>query len=294
MADVTYQVIWETEPADKAGVKKEDLPKGMQSAGKQREWLKSTEEGRAVFSSLKSMNYDITDVQEEPVYRVKEKGKTKFWVPYGQWYQATGAIGTHTHYALARVEKVQPSAEDIAADLEQHRAEQAAALEQHKAEQQAELERMKAEMELQKQKLAGELELQKLRREMEEMKNQAAGIPSATPGMPSSSGALRTYEVFGLLNGQKVPLAQVAVNQGGRYVQVPGSRVLVGDAPSDGFGLAGVPGAWASLYAGQSPANFGLDADKGVLGHDGTRGWALPASFLSQVFGPNWRSQIYG
>ena len=36
MADVTYQVIWETEPADKAGVKKEDLPKGMQSAGKQR------------------------------------------------------------------------------------------------------------------------------------------------------------------------------------------------------------------------------------------------------------------
>ena len=113
MADVTYQVVWETEPADKAGVKKEDLPKGMQSAGKQREWIKSTEEGRAVLNSLKSMNYDIVDVQDEPVYRVKEKGKTKYWVPYGQWYQATGSIGTHTHYALARVEKVQPSAEDL-------------------------------------------------------------------------------------------------------------------------------------------------------------------------------------
>lgn len=297
MADVTYQVIWETEPADKAGVKKEDLPKGLQSAGKQREFIKSSDEGRAIFQALKGMNYDIVDVQDEPVYRVKEKGKTKYWVPYGQWYQATGAIGTHTHYALARVEKVAPSADELQADLEQHKADQLAELERHKAEQQAQLEQMRGDMELQKAKLQGELEIQKMRREMDEMKAQAAGVPapgSSPAGMPAGSGSLRTFEIYGMVNGQRVPLSQVAINQGGRYSQMPGSRILIGDSPGDGYGLSGVPGAWASLYPGQSPANYGLDADKGVLGHDGTRAWVLPATFLTQLFGPSWRQQVYG
>lgn len=105
---------------------------------------------------------------------------------------------------------------------------------------------------------------------------------------------MQTYEVFGLLFGRTVPLAQVVLNLGGQYYQVPGSRILVGDSPRDGFGLAGMPGAWSMLYPGQSPANFGLDANRPVLGHDGTRGWVLSAAFLMQLFGYNWRGQIYG
>lgn len=74
---------------------------------------------------------------------------------------------------------------------------------------------------------------------------------------------------------------------------VPGGRVIVGEAPGEGFGLAGVPGRWAAFYGGRSPAEFGLDADKGVLGSDGSRGWALNATFLAQVFGAGWRAAIY-
>jgi len=292
--DTTYTVKWETEAAPNAGIKKDDLPKGLENIGKQREWLKSSEEGRAVFQSLKSSGFDITDVQDEPVYRVKDKGKIKFWVPYGQWYQSYHPVGQKTHYALVRVEKAAPTADEIAANLEEHKAQQQAELEQHRSEQQAELEKMKAELQLQKEKLQGDLELAKIRQDMENLKRGAMGAtptPGAVPGAPAG---LRTFEIYGVVNGQPVPLSQVAVNQGGRYVQLPGSRIVIGDVPSDGFGLAGIPGAWASVYAGQSPANFGLDADKGVLGHDGTRAWVLPASFLTQLFGANWRQQVYG
>ena len=73
----------------------------------------------------------------------------------------------------------------------------------------------------------------------------------------------------------------------------PGARVMVGEVPADGFGLAGVPGRWSAYYAGRSPAEFGLDADKGVLASDGSRGWALTATFLSQIFGAGWRAVIY-
>lgn len=294
MADTTYIVKWDTEPANNGGTKKDDLPKGIESYKKQREFLKDSEEGRAVLNSLKSLGYDITDVQDEPVYRVRDKGIYKYWVPYGRWYQSYHPVGNKTHYALVHIEKQAPSAEDLQADIDQHRAEQAAELERHKAEQAAELERMRGEMELQKQKLQAEVEMAKIRAEMDALKSQAMGasVPGATPG--SAPAGLRTYEVFGLLNGQRVPLAQVAVNQSGRYVQLPGSRILVGDSPADGFGLAGVPGSWASLYPGQSPASYGLDPDKGVLGHDGTRGWVLSAQFLSQLFGASWRAQIYG
>ena len=47
------------------------------------------------------------------------------------------------------------------------------------------------------------------------------------------------------------------------------------------------------LIGGRSPAEFGLDADKGVLGSDGSRGWVLDARFLSQIFGSGWRMAVY-
>jgi hypothetical protein len=74
---------------------------------------------------------------------------------------------------------------------------------------------------------------------------------------------------------------------------VPGGRVIVGEQPNEGYGLAGLPGRWSAYYAGKSPVEFGLDADKGVLGSDGSRGWVLTGQFLQQVFGTNWRAAIY-
>jgi len=297
MATKSYQVKYRMElgQGDGYGIAAEDIPKGMDQVGKQSDWIKSTPEGLAVFQSLKGNGFDIVDVGTDPVYKQVQRGETVWWVPYAKYYNAR-AVHYIVRYIPLVVSAAPQSVEDMQADLEQHKAEQAALLEQHKAEQQQLVEQMKADLELQKAKLQGEMELNKLRKEMADLQNQAnGGAPAAPTGYPGAPAAsLRTYEVFGMINGQKVPLAQVAANQGGRYVQVPGSRILVGDAPSDGFGLAGVPGAWATLYPGQSPANYGLDPDKAVMGHDGTRGWVLPASLLSQAFGPNWRSQIYG
>lgn len=112
-------------------------------------------------------------------------------------------------------------------------------------------------------------------------------------GTGTTPGTFRTYEIYGTLNGVKVPLAQVVVNQGGRYVMVPGGVLFVGDNPADGFGLAGIPGRWSTYYGGQSPTQFGLDADRAVMGWDGARGWAVPASTLMQMFGADWRMKIY-
>ena len=78
-----------------------------------------------------------------------------------------------------------------------------------------------------------------------------------------------------------------------RRVVKPGGRVIVGEQPNEGFGLAGFPGRWQMYYGGRSPVEFGLDPDKGVLGSDGSRGWVLNAQFLSQVFGSNWRAAVY-
>lgn len=293
MAAKGYTVKYQMElgQGDGYGVRAEDIPKGMDNLGKQNDWIKSSPEGLAVFQSLKGNGFDIVDVGTDPVYRQAQRGQTVYWVPYAKYYDAR-AVHYIVRYIPLTIAAQVATPEDLAAELEQHKAEQAAILEQHKNEQQALLEQMKSDLELQKAKLQGEVELNKLRKEMADLQSQANG---GTAGVPATGAtSIRTYEVFGILNGQKVPLAQVAVNQSGQYVQVPGSRIVVGDASSDGFGLAGVPGAWPALYPGQSPATYGLDADKAVLGHDGTRGQVLPAGFLMQAFGPNWRSTIYG
>jgi hypothetical protein len=112
---------------------------------------------------------------------------------------------------------------------------------------------------------------------------------------PAPAPTFRTYELFGILNGMNVPLAQVVIcdRNTGRCSVVPGGRVIVGEQPNEGYGLAGLPGRWSAYYAGKSPVEFGLDADKGVLGSDGSRGWVLTGQFLQQVFGTNWRAAIY-
>jgi hypothetical protein len=144
-----------------------------------------------------------------------------------------------------------------------------------------------------------------LKRYEDELARVQSGIDPAAPS-PSGSNpygsipttpapTFRTYELFGILNGSNVPLAQVVIcdRATGRCSVVPGGRVIVGEAPNEGYGLAGIPGRWQQLYPGRSPAEFGLDADKGVLGSDGSRGWVLDSRFLSQVFGTGWRAAIY-
>jgi len=172
------------------------------------------------------------------------------------------------------------------ADEKQQQADEDAAFQKELDEQSKQLER-----ELRKAKL--EAELAKKKAEIEKLKG--GGSTTTSPPMGGGTGTFRTYELFGMLNGMNVPLAQVVVcdRNTGRCSVVPGGRVIVGEQPNEGFGLAGVPGRWQMYYGGRSPAEFGLDPDRGVLGSDGSRGWVLNAQFLSQVFGSGWRAAIY-
>ena len=88
-------------------------------------------------------------------------------------------------------------------------------------------------------------------------------------------------------------MTSAIINNGGRWTVSPGASVMVTQAPNEGFGLGGMPGRWSMYYAGRSPAEFGLDSDKAVMASDGSRGWALSSSLLTQIFGSNWRQVVY-
>ena len=149
-----------------------------------------------------------------------------------------------------------------------------------------ELERQSKDLEKEYRKAKLEADLAKKRAEIDKLRGGA----SSTTTTGSGAGALRTFELYGTLNGAVVPLSRVLVNNSGRYSVVAGGDVMRADSPGEGFGLSGTPGKWAAYYPGTSPASYGLDPDKGVLGSDGSRGWAIPAATLAQLFGSNWRS----
>ena len=153
----------------------------------------------------------------------------------------------------------------------------------------ADLAKRQRELDRDMKKAEAEAKLAEQRAKLDQMRGSSAGTP------PQSSGTFRTYELFGVLNGGNVPLSQVVLCDAntGRCSVVPGGRVLVAESPGEGFGLAGVPGRWSTIYSGRSPTEFGLDADKGVLASDGSRGWVVTAAFLSQVFGAGWRAAVY-
>lgn len=109
-----------------------------------------------------------------------------------------------------------------------------------------------------------------------------------------SATILRTYEVFGKLRGQVVPLTQILSVRSGKKVLKPGAQILLTAEESQGFGLGGEPGMWEDLYPGVSPANYGLDPDSGVLASDGLRGWVMDANYLATIFGADWRRVVYG
>ena len=121
--------------------------------------------------------------------------------------------------------------------------------------------------------------------------------PKAKPKTATPTVRIVTYEVVGMIGGQPVPLTDVVRHVGGSdYELAPGASIAVTDSDEDGFNLAGDPGKWGELYGTQSPAQFGLDRDKGVLFYNGAtgRGQALPAKVLFDWYGPGWRREIYG
>ncbi len=118
-----------------------------------------------------------------------------------------------------------------------------------------------------------------------------------TPVVTQPPPRVRTFEVVGMMDGTPVPLTDIVRHVGGSdYELAPGASIAVADAPEDGFNLGGDPGRWNELYPGISPAQFGLDRDKGVLFYNGGtgQGQVLPARVLLDWYGPGWRREIYG
>jgi hypothetical protein len=119
------------------------------------------------------------------------------------------------------------------------------------------------------------------------------GVYVPPPGQPPGGGVSITYEVYGRIQGRQVPLWKELRFDGVSFHLQQGGRILISHSPSEGYGLGGVPGSWATLYGNRSPADWGLDPDKGVLAFDGTRGFAVPASQLVEIFGAGWRQVVY-
>jgi len=92
-----------------------------------------------------------------------------------------------------------------------------------------------------------------------------------------------------------VPLL-TALQPNGKVLRA-GMRLLVGDAPDDGFGLAGTPGRWRDFYGDRSPTEFGQDAERALMywePRDGQgRGVALTADRLVALFGQDWREKLF-
>jgi len=181
--------------------------------------------------------------------------------------------------------------EDAEAKAEEEKADKEAAAEERRYRK--ELERQKRQMTLELQKAKQEAELAKLRAQIDTAKNGGIVPPQGGGGgVPAGTGATRTFEIFGIVGGRLAPLTSAISSNGGRWTVNQGASVMVTESAGEGYGLA-APGRWAALYPGRSPAEFGQDADKGVLASDGTRGWALPATLLTQIFGTNWRQAVY-
>lgn len=272
-------------PGLEYGFGTEGIPSGARGVGTQREWLQNSPFGPDTRGFLKGMGFDIDDVGEDPVYEVPNEltpSQKDFLVPFGKWKFRGGA--SHVRWTRLRYEQ------DVIA--EQVRSTQLAQDRAKAAEDRLVM--------IQAQAKAAEIEAQIRAKEAQIAALNASGATTTgtTGGVPTTStgGALRTLEVYGSRGGQVMPLMSVLQRtQTGGWAVVPGNSVMVGDAPTDGYGLAGVPGKWSQFYAGQSPASFGLDTDKAVMFWDDAqrRGFAVSAQYLQQLFGSNWRSVVF-
>ena len=183
--------------------------------------------------------------------------------------------------------------EDAQAKAEEAQADREAAAQERQYRK--DMERQKRQMNLELQKAKQEADIAKMRAQIEQLRGGGpaqGGVPPGT-GMPGLPAGIQTFEVFGIVGGRLTPMTSAITNSGGRWTVNPGASVMVTQAPNEGYGLGGVPGRWSMYYAGRSPAEYGLDSDKAVMASDGSRGWALPSSLLTQIFGSNWRQVVY-
>lgn len=112
---------------------------------------------------------------------------------------------------------------------------------------------------------------------------------------PEPDASLRTYELYGWIAGNTVPLSRVLSRRAsGRIDVAPDGEVRVATRPAEGFGLAGTPGRWREHYPNQSPTVFGLDENTAVMAWDErqNRGLALPASDLETLLGRRWKERL--
>ena len=224
---------------------------------------------QVLYQYIKSKGAVADDTLNELVYEIgrDDNNATVFLVPVSQFYDA-GKVKTLPRYREVHV------GEDAQAQVDQ-------AFDQRMKDAQARLVKARNDAELKK------------------IEDQISKLNQGTPSSSSGSGAgvpgsvTVTYELYGILNGANVPLSRVVLFSGSSYQVTPGGRVMLGNSPADGYGFAGMPGKWSLTYPSASPAQYGLDADKGVLGFDGSRAWAIPATTLAQLFGANWRQVIY-
>ncbi len=198
-----------------------------------------------------------------------------------------GQYDIRLRQAKIDADKKRKDAEIADRQAEQERLQQEA--DQAATEGAAELARQKAELQQQLARAKNQAELDKLRNQI----NQAGGAAPPLSNTGPVAGMLRTYELFGVQSGRVVPLLSAVQFGSGRVSVTPGSQVMVTDQANEGSGLAGVPGRWQASAGGRSPADLGLDSDKGVLASDGRTAWPLSGQFLTQLFGSNWRQTVY-
>ena len=118
--------------------------------------------------------------------------------------------------------------------------------------------------------------------------------PPGQPPVPVAIGGVTaTYEIYGRMNGRKVPIWKELSFDGVTFHVKQGGRILVSHSPSEGYGFGRMPGAWTQLYGSRSPADWGMDPDKGVVAFDGARAYAVPATQLVEIFGAGWRQIVY-
>ena len=120
------------------------------------------------------------------------------------------------------------------------------------------------------------------------------------PGVPTVGSIdmerFQTCELYGVLAGGAVPLSRVLRQRAhSRVIElVPGATFRATTRPGDGFGLAGTPGRWRDFYDRQSPTQFGLPADLGVMFWDEERGRGsvLTGDMLANLLGWPWRERL--
>lgn len=123
-----------------------------------------------------------------------------------------------------------------------------------------------------------------------------APVSTNTTPEPARPGELRTIELFFTNESDRRLLFHEAVRRriGGGWAVRSFARAHLGFGWRDAYGLGGVPGRWRDFYPSQSPTEFGLDADLGVLYADDNdgRAYAADSELLKQALGADWRARL--